>query len=497
MRQTLKRLTRMTAGYGMVQWAGPFLSVLLMPIITRILDPADYGVTDYLMTVSSAVGTVAALALPQALTAHYNDREDAAWKRQVVGSALTGAVPLALIAGIALALLAPQITQATFGSPKYVPLLQLIGATFVFGTCGSLLTAASQADLRVRWGMALSLANIACVVAGNVLFIIVLRLGVTGMILTPVTTGIVTGLLALILARSLVSRPSVSVTTLLLRSGLVLLPTMVASWMLQVVDRLFLINYVSTTELGYYSIATKIASLVFVALAPLNSAWTPLALAMQHDPAAGERYGTMARYLFVVALGGSLALGLFATEILIVLARPAYLPSAPYVGFLVYPHVFGAIGTTLYIGAVISKKLKAISASVIAGAAINLALNFLLIPAYGVWGATVATVISSAAPTALLYWWIRPYLPGNYPMRLFVVALAVQCVLLSLGLLIPPMLFPLRVGLKLAILALLPASFVLIGIITPFERRQGWLFVRHQVRQALARRSWPPDSRHG
>jgi hypothetical protein len=62
MRQTLQRLAKMVAGYGMVQWAGPFLSLIFTPIITRILTPEDYGVADYVSTVGAAIGTVALLA---------------------------------------------------------------------------------------------------------------------------------------------------------------------------------------------------------------------------------------------------------------------------------------------------------------------------------------------------------------------------------------------------------------------------------------------------
>jgi O-antigen/teichoic acid export membrane protein len=141
-----------------------------------------------------------------------------------------------------------------------------------------------------------------------------------------------------------------------------------SAWMLQVVDRLFLINYVSTTELGYYSIANKIASLLGVALTPLYTAWTSLALAIQHEAEASQRYMTMSRLLVAVALTGSLALGLFATEILIVLTRAPYLPAAPYVGLLTYIYVFTTINVTLNVGGYITKQLVSISGAVMAGA---------------------------------------------------------------------------------------------------------------------------------
>jgi O-antigen/teichoic acid export membrane protein len=486
MRQTLKRLTRMTAGYGMIQWAGPFLSFIFTPIITRILSPADYGITDYLFTVSSALGTITSLALPQALTAHYNDRSTLEWKRQVVGSALAVALPLAIGGGLALIVLAPQITYRLLGNHEYAPLLQLMGAGFGFGAGGALLATAAQAELRVRWGMVLSLINILCIVCGNLLFIVVLRWGVTGMVTTPVLTGIITCVVALLLTRSLIGKPSLNIAVLLVRSGIVLLPTMAAAWMLQVVDRFFLVDYVSTTQLGYYSIASKFASLLGVAMSPLYGAWAPLAMAMQHDPAVRGQYAAIARYLVAAALVGSLALGLFATEILIVFTRAPYLPAAPYVGFLTYIYVFGAISTTLTVVGMINKQFAAISGSVIVGALVNVLLNFALIPQYGVWGATIATVIGYAAPIVVLFWRVRERLPTSYPMRLFVAAIAVHLALMMAGLLIPALALPLRVALKLLVLSCLPLALIGLGVITRQELHHMRLFAQHRFAMAVA-----------
>jgi O-antigen/teichoic acid export membrane protein len=381
--------------------------------------------------------------------------------------------------GAALFLAAPRIAYWSFGNESYTHLFQLLGATFVFGIVGSLLTTAAQADLRVRWGMVISLTTILCTVFGNVFFIVILRLGVVGMILTPVITGIAVFVVSLSLAHPLIRRPSSSFAKLLLRSSVLLLPTVMSAWMLQVVDRLFLINYVSTTELGYYSIANKIASLLGVALTPLYTAWTSLALAIQHEAGASHRYITMSRLLVAMALTGSLALGLFATEILIVLTRAPYLPAAPYVGLLTYIYVFSAINVTLNVGGYITKQLVSLSGAVMAGAGVNFVLNMILIPQYGVWGATVATATGYGASTVLLYW--RSRWQVAYPMRLFMTALAVQFVLLMAGTLIPPMAFLPRVALKLLDLALLPIAFIGLGLITRAEAREAWLLVRNRL----------------
>ena len=89
MHQILKRLLKMVGGYGAVQGAGPILSLMFTPILTRILSPSDYGIAEYVLTIASAASTIALFGLPQALTTHFNDRpENQVWQGRITGSAL-------------------------------------------------------------------------------------------------------------------------------------------------------------------------------------------------------------------------------------------------------------------------------------------------------------------------------------------------------------------------------------------------------------------------
>jgi O-antigen/teichoic acid export membrane protein len=182
-----------------------------------------------------------------------------------------------------------------------------------------------------------------------------------------------------------------------------------------------------------------------------------------------------------VVLFAGLGLGLFATELLIVLTRTAYLPAAVYVGFLAYMHIFGAMYQILYTGGLAGKHFSGITWAVLAGALVNLGLNLLLIPSYRLWGATAATFISYAVSPALLYLWLRRRYPVPYPAGRIGAALAVQLALLAAGLFIPPVAFPLRVGLKLLVWLLLPVAYAMIGMVTAPELQQA----RRLLRQGL------------
>lgn len=483
MLQTLKRLARIVMGYGAVQWAGPILSFIFTPIITRLLSPSDYGIADYVLTIGSAAGTLSLFALPQALTAHFNDQTDERWHRQLTGSALVLAWSIGIPVGLALVVFAPAVAQQAFGDQRQTVLFQLAGATVVFGVCAGILTAAAQAALRVRWGMAFSLASVLATVGGNVLFIIVFRWGSLGLVLASMAPGIAVSLVGLRLMAGVLARPTVQTLRLLARSGATLLPTVLSSWSLMVVSRFFLVQSVTTEALGHYAIANKVAGLAYVALSPLYSAWTSLALSMQQDPDARRRYAIMSRYLVAIALIVCLALGLFATEILLVLTRPAYLPAAPYVGFLAYVQIFASFGTVLYTSALAAKQLAAVSWTVVAGALVSIALNYLLVPGYGLWGATAATVVGYAVPQLLLYPIVQRRYPVDYPTGRLVAAMAVETVLLLLGMLVPAVAFPVRVALKACLLVALPLSYLPLGILSREELSQATAFAMRRLKQ--------------
>jgi O-antigen/teichoic acid export membrane protein len=486
MRDLLKRLSRMIVGYGAIQWAGPFLSLIFTPIITRALTPGDYGVADYLLTVVSALSTFALLGLPSALTTHFNDQpENLGWQRTVTGSAFAMVGVSGILFGTTLFVLAPTLTTFVPILGPYTALLRLMAVVLMIGLTGSVLTTASQAALRVRWGMVFSLISIIGTVMGNILFIVVLRLGTTGMILTSIATGLSTWVAAMILMRRMIGRPTPLVMRTLLRSGSILLPTVMAFWALQVSDRLILGQLVTGTELGYYAIANRMAGLVGVAMGPIYASWTPLALAVQHTSGSVARYVSMSRYLIVTVLAMGLGIGLFSTEILIVLTRPAYLPAAPYVGFLAYMYVFSGFGAVLTTGALMGKQLASVTGAIVTGAIINVVLNFLLIPQYGLWGATLATVIGYGVPQVILYISLRIRYPIPYPVGRFTAALGVQLVLMLLGLVVSSGSFQLRIALKLAIFAVFPLMMLLLRMITPFEVKQAQLFLRNRLRLAM------------
>lgn len=482
MRALLRRLTKISIGYGAIQWAGPFVSFFLTPIITRILNPDDYGTAEYILTISSALTTLFLFGIPQALMVHFNDHhQDQRWQRQVTGSALLVVVLLGAPTGVILLFFAAQIAQITVQDNHYTILFQLMGAGMILGFSNSVLINAAQSALRVRWGILFSLTNLIMMVTGNILFVIILRWGAIGLVLVPITTGFVLSAVTGIVARPLIGKPSLNTMKLLLRSGVLLQPALVAGWSLQLADRLILARYVSMDWLGYYTIANRIAALLYILIGPICSAWTPLVLATQKETQSTQNYASLSRYLIAVILNGSLCLGLFSNELLIVMTRPAYLPAAPYVGFLAYIHVFNVINTILSTNSMAYKYLKEISWANVAGAIVNIGLNVALIPIYGIWGATIATIIGYMIPPIVLQGVLKKHSLLPYSIKKVGSALLIHVGLLAIAALLPSTNSLISIGLKLFLLLIMQLAFLLLGIVTKIEVYQAFSFIKKQV----------------
>lgn len=472
----------MSIGYGLIQWAGPFISLIFTPILTRILEPQDYGVAEYVLTLSSAIVMLVLLAIPQALMTHFNDHpEDKEWSRQVTGSAIAMVSLIGLPASLIFIVLAAPITKLTLNNnQQYVILFQIMGLTMIPALTNAVLTMAAQSALRVRWGMIFSLTTLVTTVVSNIVFIIILGWGAIGLVLVPIIAGLTLAIATWYVAHSLVGKPSFRIMKLLLSSGLMLQPAIMTSWILLVSDRLVLVHYVSLEALGHYTIANKIASLLIVMMGPVYSAWMPLALATQHETFATRQYENLTRYLIAVVLGASLFLGIFAPEILLLLTRPAYLPAVPYVGFLTYIYVFGAVGVVLNTRGMAQKMLKEISGVNLAGAAVNIILNFILIPRWGVWGAVIATVVGYAVPQILLHLILQKISLLPYSTPNLAACLALHFCLLLFVQQLPPLGFGTTLGIKVIIFGLMVFGLFALRLVTRVELEYSWVLARSQ-----------------
>jgi O-antigen/teichoic acid export membrane protein len=469
----LGRLARHSAIYGLGGLVSRIIAVLLLPLYTRYLTPADYGAVETLVALGAVLVTVLRLGITSAFFRFYFDTpDDSERRRHVVRTAFWFTMAMATIGLVAGFLLAEQISEWLFSTDDRTTLVRVTFVLIWAQMNYEQMTAMFRVEERSTQYVAASLVNIAITVTATVLMVIVLEWGATG-----VVAGNFTGTLcvwaALVVYRRrqlglMIDRPLLREMN---RFGMPLVPSALALWVLNFSDRFFLVKLADTAEVGLYSLGARIASAMVLLLTAFRMAWPAFAYSIEDDAEARRTYAYVLTYLLFIASWVALALGLLAPWLVELLATPEFYAASRVVAPLAFAAaVFGGY-VVIAIG--IGRARRTQFNWVVTGVAalVNVALNLILIPSYGMMGAAAATVAAFSIMFLGMAWWAQRIYPVPYQWRRVATLLAVAVGLTALG-------KALDVGLAIAIaliaiypLALLPLRFYLPAELRWVKRR--------------------------
>lgn len=463
----LKRLGKHSAVYGLGGLVSRILAVLLLPLYTRYLSPSDYGKVETLIALTTVTGIALRMGITSAFFRFYFDSPEPAERRLVLRTSFwftMGMATLGLVAGLALS---GEVSRLLFGSAAD---RELVAAAFVGLWAGmnyEQLTSLFRVEERSTAFVSASLANVLATIGATLLLVVVLEQGPIGVIV-----GNFTGTLLVYAALLGYRREQLGLQfdRRLLREmnrfGLPLVPTALFLWVTNFSDRFFLVKLAGTAEVGLYSVGVRIASAMVLLLTAFRLAWPAFAYSIEDDREARRTYAFVLTYLVLVASWVATALALLSPWLVDWIAAPAFASASRVVGPLAFAAV--AFGGYIVVAIGVGRARRTQFNWVVTGAAaaVNAALNLLLIPPYGMMGAAVATVAAYATMLAGMAWWAQRIYPVPYQWRRVLTAGLAGVALVATGKLTGAGL-PVAVALSLAYpLALVPLRFYL-----PAERR--------------------------
>lgn len=196
---------------------------------------------------------------------------------------------------------------------------------------------------------------------------------------------------------------SVKEVKIILIFSLPLIPNMIGWWINNVSDRYMISYFLGMESNGIYAIGTKIPSILSVFATILISSWHITAL-QNYEKKQG---------VFFKSLGYTFSFSFLIVALLIILFRNmifhVYVSSDNYIGaldvliLLTLGAVLSAISSffgVVYLG---EKQTKYAAYTTAIGGVLNLGLNFLLIPSFGIIGAASSTFASFLVVAVLRY----------------------------------------------------------------------------------------------
>jgi O-antigen/teichoic acid export membrane protein len=464
----LKRLGKHSVIYGLGGLVSRILAVLLLPLYTRYLSPSDYGKVETLIALTTVVGIALSAGIGSAFFRFYFDSPEPADRRRVLRTSfwfIMGMATLGLVVGVAFA---SEISQLLFGTSKDA---ELVAASFVglwAGMNWTQLTNLFRVEERSAAFVSASIANILVTVGATLILVVALDRGPIGVIV-----GNFTGTLAVYAVLVLYRREQLGLEfdRKLLRQmnkfGLPLVPSALFLWVTNFSDRIFLVKLADVHEVGLYSVGVRIASALVLLLTAFRLAWPAFAYSIEDDAAARRTYAYVLTYLVVVTTWVATGLALLSPWIVRwITSKPDYESASRVVGPLAFSTVAFAGYMVVAIGVGRSRRTQFNWIVTGAAAIVNIVLNLILIPPYGMMGAAIATIAAYTTMFVGMAWWSQRIYPVAYQWRRVATAAAAGVALVAIGKLAGGGL-PVAVPLALVYpLALLPLGFYL-----PSERR--------------------------
>lgn len=371
--------------------------LLLVPILTRLLSPHDYGVLALFMAAAAFLATVIGLGVQGLVPIQYHrlERADIA---QLITACLAVAGTSLIGVTLLLVLAPPWLTDTA-----RVPLRWLLVASafaamqFVIALRLSVL----QAQNRSGRYAALQVAQAVLGAALSIALIVLAGMAWQGRVAGLVAASALLAATAFVGLRHdglLVARAEARFIRMAARYGLTLLPHAFGGLALAISDQVVVAALLGTDAAGLFAVALSIAVAIQVVTIALNRAWAPWLY--EHlptlDEAAKHRVVRLTWAYFAIVAVGSVAFGLLAPAVMAWLVGPAFAPSGDYVLVLAIGFGFGGMyfAVTNYVfHAGATARLATVTAT---AGAINVALSTLLVGRYGLAAAGYGFAVAQA-----------------------------------------------------------------------------------------------------
>ncbi len=379
------------------------LSFLLTTTITHIITPDEYGRSAMFQTSQSIVSLFALFGLHQAYAREYVLAKGAE-KNTLLISAMALPLALSLLLSAALLIFRSRASELLFGSTEETFAIFLTALTF---PCMILDTFCLQRIRMGEQGLLYSALTILLKILTLLLAIPMLlwyeqsfRSVVYAMAIAQILSSTVSSSLVL---RNIPigTRPNRTVLFNLLKYAAPLVPTTLISWIYTSSDQLMLRTISSYSELGLYTAAHKIATIVSIMEACFTVIWPPIAFRWYASRKDSQYFDLVMWAVGLFSTGIGLGLLLCKDVVALVLGN-SFCQAIAVFPFLLLQPVMYTMSESSTMGISFSRKTgyNIIVSGVTAVA--NVILNLSLIPIWGGRGAAIATGLSY-----ILFFWMR------------------------------------------------------------------------------------------
>ena len=370
---------------------------IMLPIYTRYLSPADYGVIGLLIFSLSLVDILFGARLSQAIPKFYHAEKDVLKRKTIISSALILTSAISLVTMCLIVLNSDSSSSLVFGNTEYgliISIYSILILTQAIENYGLLYIRIKQ---KPYFFLLLNVSKLVVQLSCNIWFLIYLDMGVLGIAISAAITSI---LLSTFLLTYTFYHTQIRWDNLIAKK------LFIFSWPLWIAgfaglyigsaNRYYMRIFGSLDDIGLYELAAKFSSIIiFLIWKPINQYWqTEKYRHYEKGKPAPEIYRSVFLSISTIIIISGLGIAIFSEPMIMIMATDSYYDSIKIVPILVLGSILFCFTQYFNFSQMVTDNTKWISANNYITAVIATIMFLIFIPYYGHVGAALASLIT-------------------------------------------------------------------------------------------------------
>lgn len=394
-----KKLGKDTLIFAISNFSSKILVFLLLPLYTSFLSTEEYGIVDLINNIVTILFPILTFSIIEGILRFSYDKD--VKKNEIISIALGSIIfsSLFLCAATPIAYIIGKDIWRNWGW-----ILLVFSGYCLSTTVSYYLRGINQSRFVAIHGVVQTILT----VLGNIIFLVVLRFGMSGYVLSIIISYYTTSIFMIVYTKIYKDFKSFWINVALLRDMMSycipMIPSKIAWWMNNSLDKYYIIFFRGLGSSGLYSVAHKIPSILSVFTEIFNQAWQISAIEIYTNKTGQEDMYSKVHtyYIYFSTLCASILI--MASQLLgkLLFAKDFFV-AWKYVPILIIAAVFSGLSGFYHSIFRAAKMSKQLGITVIFGTVLNIIFNTILVPSFGAFGAAIATVIGFVVEWVISY----------------------------------------------------------------------------------------------
>ena len=387
-----KRLIKNTGIIAIGNLSTKLVSFFLLPLYTALLSTEEYGTFDYILSIATFCVPFVSVLMDESIFRFLIDCKTEKEKKKVISTS----VAVVFVGMICFTIVGIPIMNFLKYNYTYYAVIYIL-LNVICGMLSALLRGIGRTDQFAVFNFLLGSSQIIL----NVFFIAIMHWGLVGMLLASIIAQLLIVIIFIFKIHiwKYISLKEIdsNLTKKMITYSLPLIPNKVSWTIINLSDRIILMNVVGSSATGLYAVSYKFPNLMDTVYGFFYQSWKESSARVLGDESQNDFYNSVYKYLknFMFAL--VLGMTAFMPLVFHVLINKSYYNAIYYVPILLMATYFANISG--FYGGVFTayKDTKIMVTTTVAAAIINLAINLFLIKWIGIYAAALSTLIANLA----------------------------------------------------------------------------------------------------